>query len=582
MSEQPRTTKLGEDENGELVAMDWPDADGLEQSLAAQISSTPQAGQGHESHSDDVGPVARAASHSGIWGSIDLRTFTLNSTELSTTVKRFRDEMYRNQFPVLVPSFAVRCTDCGTEYDEERDRCEVCGASRPEAFETPSREQKHWLDRFVKRVNDDGQSLMGLMKYEEDFQSYRGVSTILARIKYQHVTEETRVAGREVQSATRWEPTEIKELVHAAPTRIMPVLDENDRHGGWWTCPGHRDRYWEAGDLTFVDDADHPTEVCPECHAQLEEVGYVETESGSTNDIESLYLKHEVIDWARHFPIRNGLDGRSPIRPLVKLQAILQWSRNYDLQYLSPQNDQQLPDKFLVAYGKNIQSSLRASLEENEAKNPWEEGRLTYEGNPDDVEIELLDLSTSSGLNGREPMIERLMSQIRAMFGISDAFENELSDTGGLNAEGTQVEITNAAIAAAHQDTKDKALDKLCRLIEMVRGRCDWELAYVDPESEGESLSPLDVLEGVRIAQETGTRASVEDGQLHIPDQKIEPAPAGDAQGGAAPGDELGQEPPDDAVPTGEPPPDGQQPPTESTPGDADPGTQQTPSPPDQ
>ncbi|WP_434521278.1 hypothetical protein [Halorubrum sp. AS12] len=427
--------------------------------------------------------------------------------------------MYRNQFPVLTPAFTARCTNCGTEYDEDRDVCEVCGEGD---FETPSRAQKERLSKLFASVNDDDQSLASLMKYEEDYQSFNGVSTILARLEYQHVESETQVAGRTVESAGRWEATAIDELVHADPSRVRPVLDEQNRHGGWWTCPAHREEYWEQDALTFEGGADHPVEVCPECHARLEEVGYAEVKHRS-DDVERLFLKHEVIDWARHFPILNGLDGRSPILPLIKLQAILQWSRNYELQYLNPQNDQQLPDKFLVAYGENVRESLRASLEDNEKKNPWEEGRLMYDGSPDDVEIDILDLSTSAGINGREPMVERLMSQIRAMFGVSDAFENELSDAGGLNAEGTQVEITNGAVASAHQDTQDKALDTLCQLIERVEGHCDWELAYVAPESEGESLTPLEVLQGIEKAQQTGTAVAVEDGQLQIPDQEITP-----------------------------------------------------------
>ncbi|WP_049986836.1 hypothetical protein [Halobellus rufus] len=535
----PRTTKLGEDEHGELVAIDWPDGD-VEQMLQGQITGTPQATGGRSGrHTDEVGPAPRVSSNGGVWSSIDLQTFSLNSTELATTVKRFRDEMYRNQFPVLLPAFSHRCTTCGTAYDEERDVCEVCGET---GFETPSREQKERLKQLFDPVNEDGQSLASLWKYEEDYQSFYGISTVLARLRYQRVERETQVAGRTVTSVGRWEPHAIEELVHADPMRVRPVLDEHNRHGGWWTCPAHRDQYWEHTDLTFEGDADRPTEVCPECHAQLAEVGYAETD-GRGDDVKRLFLTHEIIDWARHFPIRNGLDGRSPILPLVKLQAILQWSRNYELQYLNPQNDQQLPDKFLVAYGKNVRESLRASLSEEESKNPWEEGRLMYEGSPEDVEIEILDLSTSAGINGREPMVERLMSQIRAMFGVTDAFENELSDTGGLNAEGTQVEITNAAIASAHQDTKDKALDMLCRLIERVEGHCDWELAYVNPESEDASLSAVDVLEGIRLAQETGTTVSVEDGQLQIPDQQIDPA-----------------EPASNTAPATEPPPDEGQP----------------------
>lgn len=543
------TTKLGEDKNGELVALDWPDGN-VEQSLAAQIASTPQSdGDKTDQHVGEIGPVPRASSESGIWSKIDLRTFSLNSTELSTTIKRFRDEMYGNQFPVLVPSFAARCLECGTEFDEEVDVCEVCGHDE---FEPPSSAQKHWLSRFVKSVNNDGQSLYSVMKYEEDYQSFYGSSTILARLKYQYTERETRVAGRSVQSSVRWEPTEIAELVHADPTRLYPVLDENNRHGGWWTCPKHRGEYWERPTLTFEGDADHPAEVCPECNARLEEVGYGEMASGRTDDVERLFLKHEVVDWARHFPIRNGLDGRSPILPLVKLQAILQWSRNYHLQHLSPQNDQQLPDKFLVAYGKNVRESLRASLNEEERKNPWEEGRLMYEGSPDDVEIELLDLSSSSGINGREPMVERLMSQVRAMFGLTDAFENELSDTGGLNAEGTQVEITNSAIAAAHQDTKDKALDTLCRIIERVNGHCDWELSYVNPETEDQELSALEVLQGIEVAQKTGTTVSVEDGKLQIPDQEITTDEPPDEGGGSEPDQDQDQPPREEGQPEGD------------------------------
>lgn len=531
----PETTKLGEDDNGELVAISWPDGD-VEQMLQASIASTPQSSNPVSQSPDEAaGPVARAcASNGGVFSKVDLRTFSLHSTELATTLKRFRDEMYRNQFPTLVPSFTARCTHCGTEYDDEPDVCEVCENTD---FEGPSKSQKHWFDRFTDCVNDDGQSLAGLMKYEEDYQSFRGVSTILVRLKYQQYTEDVEVAGRSVASNTAWEPVEIKELVHADPSLLVPVLDENNRQGGWWTCPRHRNQYWTAADLTFAGDSDHPQEVCPECQARLEEVGYAKTPSPTSTDVEQLYLTYEVIDWARHFPIRHGLDGQSPIRPLVKLQAILQWARNYDLQYLNPQNDQQLPDKFLVAYGKNIQESLRASLAENESKNPWEEGRLTYSGNPDDVEIELLDLSTDNNEQGREPMVERLMSQIRAMFGITDAFENELSDAGGLNAEGTQVKITNSAIAAAHQDTKDKALDSLCRVIERTQGHCDWELAYVNPESDEQSLTALEVLEGIRLAQQTNTQASVEDGQLQIPDQEVDTSvsPPGDGEDQSAP-----------------------------------------------
>lgn len=541
-------TKIGEDDGGELVVMEWPEG-GVEQALQAQIASTPQAGgtSPRRRGEGDTGPIQRTASASSLWQSVNLRSFSLNSTELATTLKRFRDEMYLNQFPVLLPGFVERCLNCGTEFDEEREACPVCGHDE---FEPPSRKQKHWLADLVERVNDDGQSLRTLLKYEEDYQSFFGVSTLLVRLTYQHTQSEVHVANQPVtRDCPRWEPTDIDEVIHADPRQLVPVTDAQNRHGGWWTCPAHRDQYWEADALTFEADDTHPVEVCPECEARLEEVGYAELSGPRSQDVEQLFLKHEVIDWARHFPVMNGLDGRSPVLPLIKLQAILQHSRNYELQYLSPQNDQQLPDKFLVAYGKSIQSKLSASLNQEESKNPWEEGRLTYNGNPDDVEVDILDLSSSAGINGREPMVERLMSQVRAMFGMTDAFENELSDAGGLNAEGTQVEITNHAVASAHQDTKDQALDALCRIVAMIHGSCDWELGYVDPKRAEETLSPVEVLDGIATAQQAGVSVSVEDGTLHIPDQQIDATAPSDRSGpgGDKPADgpeQSGQGPP--------------------------------------
>ena len=57
----PRTVKLGEDDYGELVAIEWPDGN-VEQSLQAQIASTPQTnGNGIDRHVGEIGPVPRVS-----------------------------------------------------------------------------------------------------------------------------------------------------------------------------------------------------------------------------------------------------------------------------------------------------------------------------------------------------------------------------------------------------------------------------------------------------------------------------------------------------------------------------------------
>lgn len=509
---------LGEDDDGnELAAVPfWPEdqkADASQtafQKAADTPDVTPSTGEG------EVGVLQRHLNNQfGALQRVDPKEFALNSAELSTTIKTFRDEMYRNQFPVLVPQFDHKCRECGAEYEDDIDECEICGHTE---FDEPSSQQKRRAKEFFKSVNKENQSLRALMEYEEDYQSFRGVSVIVARKAYEKRQTGTKIGGTviggkyEAVPDSDYGPNGVTELVHADSRTILPITDANNRLGGAYICPFHRDEYWETEEI-------EPGEsTCPHCGTVLQEAGYAEVDGVGSDEITNLYLTDEVIDWARHFPEHNGLDGRSPVLPMIKLQAIVQFVREYEISVLNGENTDRLPNKFVVAYGPNVRRNLSASLDENSDKSAWETGEVYFDGPAEDVEIDIIDVTPGGVIDGREQVIERQQSQIRAAFGVSDAMENELSDAGGLNAEGTQIEITNRSVASAHQDTEDKALGA----IEDVVGLTDWRIKFVDPKREENELTVGDKVQAIAGAQQAGINWRVSDGEVIIPDQTHE------------------------------------------------------------
>lgn len=521
-SESTEPVVLGEDGDNELVAFPfWPtDSKGdtkrpnAEQKAFKKATQTPDVNGG--TAEGEVGVLQRHMSgHHGALNRVDPKEFALNSAELSTTIKTFRDEMYRNQFPVLVPEFDHKCTECGAEYEDDIDECEICGGTE---FREPSSRQKRDAKRFFGSVNKENQSLRALMEYEEDYQSFRGVSVIVARKAY-----EKRKRGKRIGSTVfggKYEavpdsdagPNGTVEFVHADSRSILPITDEQNRLGGAYICPLCRGDYWER------DEIDVGESTCPECNTVLQEAGYAEVDGQNADEITNLYLIDEVINWARHFPEHNGLDGRSPVLPMIKLQAIVQFVREYEISVLNGENTDRLPNKFVVAYGPNVRRNLSASLDENSDKSAWETGEVYFDGPAEDVEIDIIDVTPGGVIEGREQVIERQQSQIRAAFGVSDAMENELSDAGGLNAEGTQIEITNRSVASAHQDTEDKALQSIAETV----GLTDWKIKFVDPKREENELTVGDKVQAIAGAQQAGINWRVADGEVIIPDQTHE------------------------------------------------------------
>lgn len=498
--------QIGGDDDGSL----W--AQPVDQAMIESISDTPSGGKTQTRNEDQIGPIRRASASTGLWSSIDYKSFALDRAELATVIKTFREEMYRNQFPVFVKRWENRCERCGLTYDLEMDECE-CGHR---SFETPDLEERSRLEDLTAQVNEN-QSLRQLFSDEEQTQAFYGVSVLIIRKSYDLIEEI--VDGQRIKTY-RFEGIEdVDEILHGNPMRIVPITDERGQHGGWWTCPSHRESYWEEDELTFSDGRCMST--CPSCDGRLEEVGYVERSSSRSDGFSDLYLKEEIVDWSRYFPNEEiqGLDGRSPIMPLIKLQALLSFDREYDISFLDPDNEERLPNKMLLAYGESIGESLSSSMNEQEDKGPWEQGLLAYEGDPEDVEIDILDLTPQQTLSGRQQTMKKMESKIRSMFGITDAMDNELSDTGSFNATGMQVEIENRRVASAQKETKDRALNRLCDQI----GITDWKIDYVNPQRERHTLNVQQRVQTAEQARRADIPYQVEDSQIILKDHEFDP-----------------------------------------------------------
>lgn len=467
------------------------------QGLSKKVEPTPDPAPDADEQTDRAGGiVSRANEFRSQLGPIALESLALHGMELSKAIGRRSDELYRNEFPRLVPAFTRKCEDCGAEFDREADVCEECGAPTRE----PSPRQKTEAEAFFDSVNKEDQSLTELYKFLARDGGRLGV--------WLHVvTKRYAVLRGEVFE----EPVE---LVRGDPKRIKPVVDENGRIGGhWWACPLHRD----PSDL-----ANEPGH-CEECGADLREV----------------YFADEVITHAPFEPRLAGLDGLSPVVGIWLKQAILRWMDLYAAGFYDQNNTNRYPGKLLLVHTSNKQAFEKQldQAQDEQDEDPYAQG-IIYNEVPPGMEqsadkAQVIDMMADQLRGQSDALRSDYKSDIRSVYGLTDAQDSDLEEAGGLNNEGLQLEINDRDKAAAHQELRSGPLDKLMRIL----GFDDWEISFVPPEREEEELSTLERVRAASIAEQNGISYQIEDGCISLVDTDgpIDPEPA---QGGGTTPDE--------------------------------------------
>ncbi|QCC57355.1 hypothetical protein [Natrinema thermotolerans] len=494
--------------------------------LSTQTEPTPDP-SGDKEH--EVGGIVRRANEFRTnLGPVALESIGLHGMEISKAIKQRADELYRNQFPRFEPRFTRKCTDCGCEYDEEIERCDECNAPTRE----PSQQQRTDAEEFFRSVNREGQSLRELYKFLARDAGRLGV--------WVHVVKKTYgvINGEVIER--------IDELVRADSKRIKPVVDTNGRIGGhWWACPVHRPPHGDH------DVAEGPGR-CDECGADLREVHFAEVEEISDDEPTKVYFEDEVITHAPFEPLLAGHDGLSPVAPIWLKQAILEWMDLYAAGFYDQENTNRFPGKMGFVHTTNktaVEKQLEMAQDEKD-EDAYAQGFIYNEiprgAEGSTNEVQVIDMMSDEILGQSDQLKKDYKSDIRSVYGLTDAQDSELEDAGGLNNEGLQLEVNDREKAAAQQDLRDGPLQKLMDVL----GYDDWQLTFVPPQREEEEPSTLETIQAAATAKQNGIPIEIEDGQVEILDTDG-PMDVDDHAG-----EDAASDGPDDDPPTEVDPPD--------------------------
>lgn len=486
-------------------------------------------GEQRQNASGDSGPIRRFNDVFTDIGSTYLEALGMDGFEISKAIQTRRNEIFRNHFPLVLPRFTAKCAGCGAEYDEEVAECMECGHDE---LREPKASEKREAQQFFESVNREGQSLRELWETLEDDHGRLGVVTLVVKYDYVVATGDETLLGRPLMEQGEIIRKEPDELVRADPKRVVPVVDENGRVGGWkWTCPLHRQ-----------DGLSGSPGLCDECGAELREVHFVEKEFVRSNNYTKYYFEDEVLSYAHFYPRQHGLDGLAPTHHVWLKQAILHWMDIYGGAFYDP-NSNKYPNKFMVVHTTNADAWERNfEKSQDEAKENLYHNEIFVneyatdsQSTPELQTVELMD----DELQGQNMEIKKqYKSDIRTQFGVTDVFDSELEDAGGLNNEGLQLEVTDRTIASAQHDLATGPLDDLMKLL----GFNDHKLAFVPPQNKDLEELKQKVEIGDKAAK-AGLEAEWQDDDIDIKDGDFEASDEGmGGLGGMMPGDD-GEEP---------------------------------------
>lgn len=507
-------TKLANTDQGAVLAAAGTEAElkaHVEQKLGSQTETpTPEDSDGNAG-----GPIRRFNDLFAPFDSATLEGIGLNGHELADAIRTRRNELYRNEFPLIRPRFESKCTDCGTEFDEDVDECSACGSTD---LRQPDPAEKREAQQLFESINKEGQSLRDVAKYAEDDQWLLGVSVLVVRHQYYQATEDGFFNESEIY---HHEPDEV---VVGDPKRIKPVVDEHGRIGGhWWACPVCRGRE----NVPTVYEADG---FCDGCGARLQEVYYAEGANKNSGDPDKVYFEHEIVTWAYPHPRLNGLDGLAPTAQVWLKQMMLDFMDKYAGAYYDPDSER-LPGKMMILHTTNPEH-WEAQLDEareGAKEDPYDSPVYTNQYSPQDSstpEVQVIDTMPNELLGQNSQLKSDLKKDIRQAIGITDVFDSDLEEAGGLNNEGLQIEVTDREIASQQHDYVEGWLDELAKIL----GIHDWRITFVPSGDQGVD-DLLKNIEAGRKADEAGLDASMEDGQVNVADGEFDAPEPGGAPG---------------------------------------------------
>lgn len=456
-----------------------------------------------------------------------LEAVGLGGHEIADAVQTRVNELYRNEFPIPEPRFERKCIECDAEFEERVEVCPECDGDVRE----PDPEERRRAEALTESVNKEGQSLRDLAKASEFDQWFTGVPVIV--IRYDYLIAPPSTDGQFVGEAIL--DREPIELVKGDPRRIVPVVDENRRIGGfWWVCPRCR------------HDPDHEPAredgFCKECGTRLEEVYFAEY-GERHDDVEKYYFREEVVTFPWAFPRLNGLDGLSPVHHIWLKQLIIEFQDSYAAAFYDPDSDR-LPNQFMILHTTNPDAwdELLNQARQNAKEDEYDSPVFTMEYAPEAgecSEVQVVDAMPDELLGQNGELKDTFKKDIRQAIGISDVHDSEMEDAGGLNNEGLQLEVTDRSLATQMHDYTVGWLDTLAKRL----GLEDHKYGYLPATGPDAEDLQREIEAGIR-AEEGGLDARLVGGRTEVADGEFDPEPpqpeGGFGGGGIPMADEQG------------------------------------------
>jgi len=248
-------------------------------------------------------------------------------------------------------------------------------------------------------------------------------------------------------------------------------------------CLRHRDVIEEIED-----------KKCPKCNRKLFEVHYVNVEGGGDSP-NSYYIGDEVIHSMKYRP---GIYGYSPIVTLWQTALTLTNMTEYIYRSYS---EAHLPKGVLAMKTSNPDSAYEfwKDVDDKLAKDPHYIPKmfLEGEGNGTGSGMEFVKFMDTLEEMQYIPIRDEIRRTIASIYGVSNIFIGDMANSGGLNNESTQIDITNMAAEAGIAVYNEHIIPELLNWLHIN----DWEYILQSPFEENVQRELNENQSKVQIAQ---------------------------------------------------------------------------------
>jgi len=380
---------------------------------------------------------------------------------LTDVLQKMRDEVFRYGF-TWKPAFAKKCNICGLEYEDDVDECENCKSKN---LREPDKAQLRVIrvDQFnsiVDRANLNKQSLQEVMKAAMFHMLVTDNGYILAHKEYRYSTD-----GRLMASP--------KEFFALDPRDVIKLFDfETGYPGKGRVCLDHRSSLLGENDTK-----------CPTCGKPTFRAMYQVFTATKTS---TYYIDDEICQLMYYYPsIIYGYPKCLKIKDeLVSYHMIEKRVRNYYEFCKVP------GILFIPTDDPDALQEMWQKVREGTKDDPFTPAVLgVSELAPTNANFIKLMQDPNAELIAIK---DELRTRIASVYGITLAFVNDTSNTGGLKNDKNLISLADRTIRTL-QETMDR---KALRWITISMGITDWKL-ICEPNINDNKLEK----EEVRAAQ---------------------------------------------------------------------------------